>query len=247
LKVELFLSSKALIFRVEFHCHTNASKDSLTRPADLVAAARRKGIDRLIVTDHNTIAGAREAQALDPERVILGEEIMTTRGEILAAFVREEIPPGLSPLETIRRLKEQGAFISVSHPFDRLRKGGWLEQDLLEILPQVDAIEVYNSRCMLPSFNWEAQRFAEKHNLSGDGRVGRARGVRVGEKSPFAGAVRGSGGDAQGHPKRQIHHQVVASVVPLVIALCVPLQEVTKVLTCNFKRDNLACVVPGSP
>jgi predicted metal-dependent phosphoesterase TrpH len=153
--------------RVEFHCHTNASKDSLTRPADLVVAARRKGIDRLIVTDHNTIAGAQETQALDPERVILGEEIMTTRGEILAAFVREEIPPGLSPLETIRRLKEQGAFISVSHPFDRLRKGGWLEQDLLEILPQVDAIEVYNSRCMLPSFNWEAQRFAEKHNLAG--------------------------------------------------------------------------------
>jgi hypothetical protein len=104
---------------------------------------------------------------LDPERVIVGEEIMTTRGEILAAFVSEEIPPGLSPLETIRRLKEQGAFISVSHPFDRLRKGGWLEQDLLEILPQVDAIEVYNSRCMLPSFNWEAQRFAEKHNLAG--------------------------------------------------------------------------------
>jgi len=152
---------------VELHCHTIFSKDSLTQPRDLVAACHRKGIDRVVVTDHNTIAGARAAQALDPELVIVGEEIMTTRGEILAAFVSEEIPRGLSPEETIRRLKEQGAFISVSHPFDEWRRGGWQEADLLEILPQVDALEVYNSRCMLPRFNREARQFAEKHNLAG--------------------------------------------------------------------------------
>jgi predicted metal-dependent phosphoesterase TrpH len=152
---------------VEFHCHTIFSKDSLTRPRDLVDTCRRKGIDRVVVTDHNTIAGARAAQALDPERVIVGEEIMTTRGEILAAFVNDEIPNGLTPHEVIHRLKDQGAFISVSHPFDTLRKGGWKEADLLEILPEVDAIEVYNSRCMNPRFNWEARQFAETHNLAG--------------------------------------------------------------------------------
>ena len=152
---------------LEFHCHTNASKDSLTRPADLVLAARRKGIDHVVVTDHNSIAGAREAQAIDPELIIIGEEIMTTRGEILAAFVLEEIPAGLTPQETIRRLKEQDAFISVSHPFDEMRKGGWKESDLLEILPFVDAIEVYNSRCMFPRFNRRAKEFAEKHNIAG--------------------------------------------------------------------------------
>ncbi|MBI3153520.1 MAG: PHP domain-containing protein [Chloroflexi bacterium] len=152
---------------LEFHCHTHASKDSLTRPADLVRAARRKGLDRLVVTDHNSIAGALEAQAIDPQLVIVGEEIMTTKGEILAAFVREEIPAFLSPQETLRRLKEQGAFISVSHPFDEMRAGGWQENDLLEILPDVDAIEVYNSRCMLPRFNRRAREFAEKHNLAG--------------------------------------------------------------------------------
>ena len=152
---------------VEFHCHTYASKDSLTRPADLIAMARRKGIDQVIVTDHNSIAGAREAYGIDPELVIVGEEIMTTKGEILAAFVKEEVPPGLTPLETINILKEQGAFISVSHPFDELRKGGWMEHDLLEILPLVDAIEVYNSRCMLPRFNRRAELFAQKHNIAG--------------------------------------------------------------------------------
>lgn len=155
------------MLQVEFHCHTHASADSLTRPHDLVETARRKGINRLIITDHNTIAGAREAQALDPELVIVGEEIMTTRGEILAAFVNDEIPEGLTPEETIRRLKGQGAFISVSHPFDVLREGHWKKGDLLEILPFVDAIEVYNSRCLVPQYNRQARHFAEKHNIAG--------------------------------------------------------------------------------
>lgn len=154
-------------FLVEFHCHTNASKDSLLRPEDLIAAARAKGINRLIITDHNTIAGARLAQGLDPNLVIVGEEIMTTRGEILAAYVTEEIPAGLSPEETIHRLRDQGAFVSVSHPFDTMRSGGWREADLLEILPLVDAIEVFNSRCMWPGFNRAARLFAEKHNIPG--------------------------------------------------------------------------------
>jgi predicted metal-dependent phosphoesterase TrpH len=152
---------------VEFHCHTVFSKDCLTRPEDLVKTCRRRGLDRVVVTDHNTIAGARAAQAMDPERVIVGEEIMTTRGELLAAFVTEEIPEGLTPQETIRRLKDQGAFISVSHPFDVWRSGHWQEDDLLEILPDIDAVEVYNSRCMRPQFNEEARQFAEKHNLAG--------------------------------------------------------------------------------
>jgi len=155
------------MYLVEFHSHTHASKDSLTPPAELIAAARAKEIDRLIITDHNTIAGALAAKEIDPELVIVGEEIMTTRGEILAAFVKEEIPPKLAPQETIHRLREQGAFISVSHPFDTMRSGGWREPDLLEIIPFVDAIEVYNSRCMFPGFNREARRFAETHNLPG--------------------------------------------------------------------------------
>jgi len=155
------------LYRVETHCHTVFSKDSLTPPHNLIETCLRKGIDRVIVTDHNTIAGAEIAHNLNPDLVIVGEEILTTKGEILAAFVSEEIPPYLSPQETIKRLRDQSAFISVSHPFDRLRKGGWREHDLLEILPQVDAIEVYNSRCMNPKFNWDARSFAENHNIPG--------------------------------------------------------------------------------
>jgi predicted metal-dependent phosphoesterase TrpH len=83
--------------------------------------------------------------------VIVGEEILTTQGELLAAFVTEEIPARLSPLETIHRLRAQGAFISVSHPFDGHR--GWQLEALLEIAPLVDAVEVFNARCIFARDN----------------------------------------------------------------------------------------------
>jgi len=153
--------------KVEFHCHTRYSKDSLTSPERLVKACHRKGIDRVVITDHNTIDGARAAQVLDPELVIVGEEIKTAQGELLAVYVKEEIPPGLSSKETVRILKDQGAFISVSHPFDIFRSGHWKESDLLDILPEVDAIEVFNSRCWSPEFNRQAQEFAVKHDVPG--------------------------------------------------------------------------------
>jgi predicted metal-dependent phosphoesterase TrpH len=155
------------MLRVEFHCHTIYSKDSLTPPQELVEACRRKGIDRVFVTDHNSVEGARLAKAIDPDRVIVGEEIMTTKGEILAGFVTLKVPAMLSPAETIKRLRGQGAFISVSHPFDSWRSGGWQERDLLDIVPLVDAIEVYNSRCMLPSFNRRAMEFALRFDIPG--------------------------------------------------------------------------------
>jgi predicted metal-dependent phosphoesterase TrpH len=154
-------------YRLEFHCHTSYSSDGLISPHRLLDVCRRKGIDRIVVTDHNTIAGALAAYKLDPERVIVGEEILTQSGELLAAFVQEEIPSGLPALETISILRDQGTFISVSHPFDIYRKGHWNTGSLLEIAHLVDAIEVFNSRCIWPSFNRQAQTFAEDQGLLG--------------------------------------------------------------------------------
>ncbi|MBW8010877.1 MAG: PHP domain-containing protein [Chloroflexi bacterium] len=153
--------------RVEFHCHTKYSKDSLSDVEDLLAVCEERSIDRLVITDHNTIAGALKAKELDPDRVIVGEEIMTQEGEILAAFVQEEIPEGLLAEEVIKRLREQGAFISVSHPFDKFRSGHWKLPDLTRIAPLVDAIETFNSRCNLPLYNRRARDFAKKHDLLG--------------------------------------------------------------------------------
>lgn len=155
------------MLRVEFHCHTIYSKDCLMRVENLLAACRRKGIDRIVITDHNTTDGAFEAQKIDSQRIIIGEEIKTQKGELLAAYLQEEIPPGLTPMETIARLREQGAYISVSHPFDQLRSGHWQVNDLLEISPLVDAIEIFNARCMSADFNRQAAKFAEQHEIVG--------------------------------------------------------------------------------
>lgn len=131
---------------VELHSHTYHSTDSLLSPDRLLAICVHKGIDRIAITDHNTTAGAFQAAASDPERVIIGEEIKTTKGELLGYFLQEEIPPELTPEDTISRLRDQGAFISVSHPFDHTRSGSWMVEDLRRILPLVDAIETYNAR-----------------------------------------------------------------------------------------------------
>jgi len=151
---------------VDFHTHTSASKDSQTSPEKIIAAARRRGLDRLVITDHNSIQGAQVAQRLAPDLVIMGEEIETQAGELLASFVTEEIPRGLPVKETIRLLRQQGAFISVSHPFDRSRSGFALA-DLDEIAPLVDAIEVFNARCVLAQTNYLAQKYARAHHLAG--------------------------------------------------------------------------------
>jgi predicted metal-dependent phosphoesterase TrpH len=134
---------------------------------DVLRTCLQKGIQKLVVTDHNTISGALQAHRLDPERFIIGEEIMTQQGELLGIFISEEIPPGLPAGETIAMLRCQGAFISVSHPFDNQRKGHWKLADLDAILPYIDAIEVFNSRCLLPRSNLEALAYSEQHHLLG--------------------------------------------------------------------------------
>jgi predicted metal-dependent phosphoesterase TrpH len=149
---------------VELHSHSYASYDSRLRPAEIVRACREKGIDKLALTDHHSIRGALELSALAPELVIVGEEIMTTQGELLAYFVEEELPRGLTPEEAIARLKAQGAVISVPHPFDRWRSGAWRESDLAAILPSIDAIEVFNSRCVFKADNARALAFARQHS-----------------------------------------------------------------------------------
>lgn len=151
--------------KVDLHMHTCASKDGVLRPADVIRIAKLRGLDRICITDHNTLDGALAAHQLDPEFVIIGEEILTEYGEILAFFVSEWVPPRLSPQETLKRLQAQGAVISVSHPFDPHRSG-WTERMLETMLPQLDAIEAFNARMLRADYNEKARAFAAAHALS---------------------------------------------------------------------------------
>ena len=153
--------------RVELHCHTCYSSDSLMLPAKVLEVCRQRGIDRVAITDHNTIEGALRASKLDPERVIVGEEIRTQKGELIAYFVREEVPPGLEPEQAIERLRSQGAFISVSHPLDKLRSKNWSIEDLRSILPLVDALEVFNARSWCSLSDRRAAGLVAEYGLLG--------------------------------------------------------------------------------
>ena len=153
------------MWKVDLHSHTIYSKDCLTRPEDAIARARSLGLDKLAITEHNNLAGALRAKELAPDLIIVGEEIMTTHGELIAYFVKEEVPRDLSPQETIRRLREQGAVIAIPHPLDSLRNSAMGMANVLEVIDQVDAIEVRNARCVRPQDNLAALALAQERGL----------------------------------------------------------------------------------
>jgi len=152
------------LLRVELHLHTYASKDSIMGPYKLLKKCDRIGIDRFAVTDHNVMDGAIELKKIAPERVIMGEEIQTTQGELIGYFMSEWVPPGLTPMDTITRLRSQGAVISIPHPFDVIRSQGWTQAQLERIAPHVDAIETFNARCFSNQPNENAKEFADRWN-----------------------------------------------------------------------------------
>jgi len=151
--------------RLELHCHTSASVDSLVPVEKYLSRCNTLNIDKIAITDHNVIETALSAKTIAPDRVIVGEEIQTTKGELIAYFMSDWVPPGLDPIETIKRLREQGAFISIPHPFDPFRGKDWDPGDLEALVPYVDAVETFNARCFGNKANLEAAAFAKRHGL----------------------------------------------------------------------------------
>jgi predicted metal-dependent phosphoesterase TrpH len=152
------------VWRIDLHMHTWVSPDSRTDPKALIERAREVGLNRIAVTDHNAIEGALEAHRLAPDLVIVGQEIDTeTGGELIAYYVKEVIPRHLPLQEAIRRLREQGAVISISHPVDTLRNSALGEKLTLEFIEQVDALEVFNARCLRAADNAHAAAIAKRY------------------------------------------------------------------------------------
>jgi len=148
---------------VELHAHTCYSPDCLVTSEQFVATCRRKGIDRAAITDHNAVAGALAAQKIAPELVIVGEEIKTDCGEIIAYFLKELVPSGLPVREAIARVRDQGGVVGVSHPCDRYRREAMGADRLLPIVDLVDALEVFNARCLQPADNDCARSIAQEY------------------------------------------------------------------------------------
>ncbi|GMV97492.1 MAG: PHP domain-containing protein [Phycisphaerae bacterium] len=149
-----------------FHVHTDYSRDSNNTVDGLLAEARARGVGCLAITDHDTLAGARAAAARagGDVRIIIGEEISTTRGHLIGLFLHEHVEPGRSPRKTAELIKRQGGLVVVPHPFNRLF-GCSLREAVADLIDLVDAVEVCNAQNLLPFPNRRARALAEEHGL----------------------------------------------------------------------------------
>jgi predicted metal-dependent phosphoesterase TrpH len=156
------------ILRADFHIHTRYSMDSTSALEDIISRCREMDINCIAVTDHNAFEGAVRMKELAPFTVIPGEEILTPNGEIIGYFMKEYVPSN-QPLETvIAALKAQGALVAIPHPFDTFRGLRNLDSRQLDILgSQIDIVEVFNARTLLPGDSDKADAFARKHKLPG--------------------------------------------------------------------------------
>ncbi|MCX8042649.1 MAG: PHP domain-containing protein [Desulfobacterota bacterium] len=135
---------------IDLHVHTHYSRCSGLKPEHIDGIARRQGLNAVAITDHNTLRGAQEVAATARNiTVIVAEEIRTSCGDMIGYFLREEIPPGLSPQETIAAIRRQEGLVSVPHPFDWLRSSRMRPDALNEIIEQIDMLEVFNARDIL--------------------------------------------------------------------------------------------------
>lgn len=133
-------------------------------PAEvLVQRAVEQDIACLAVTEHNNIEGALAVKKIAPFKVIVGEEIKTNRGEIIGLFLQEEVPRGLSPYETIDRIRDQGGLVLVPHPFDRFRRNRLDADALRAIASEIDIMEAFNSRTTLLRDSARAEAFGRIH------------------------------------------------------------------------------------
>lgn len=149
---------------IDLHCHTRASFDCLSHPADVARLAAERGLTHIAITDHDRIDGALEARATAPAglTVIVGEEVKTSEGDLICVFLDRAIPPGMSAAETIAAAREQGGLVGIPHPFDTFRGSLSRGGQLAEIAPLVDWIEGHNAR-LVGKGNEQAVAFAAEH------------------------------------------------------------------------------------
>jgi predicted metal-dependent phosphoesterase TrpH len=130
-------------------------------PKNLVNAAKRKGMDGIAVTDHDTMENVETIREYaDKLEIIPGVELTTTEGHILAWFVNE-VPESKDPLEVIEDVHNQGGYTCLAHPMDFLRQTFRTE----EVYNKTDFIEAINSRVLPFWLNSKAQNKANKSNL----------------------------------------------------------------------------------
>jgi len=153
------------LIKIDMHIHTYFSSDGRNTLNDIIDIINKRNIDKIFITDHNTIKGALKFRKYFPDRIFIGEEVKTLSGEVIVYFVKEEIPANLTLTETVNIANEQNCFISVPHPLDRYRNSAVGFNNLERIKDKIDAVEVFNSRCLIDKNNHDAYKYAKDNRL----------------------------------------------------------------------------------
>jgi predicted metal-dependent phosphoesterase TrpH len=101
--------------KIDLHVHTCYSRDSSITLKQLVSFAKKRGLDGVAVTDHNTVEGALKMKTRDI-LVVPGIEVSTSNGHLLGINVTTPIPAKLGIEETIRLIHEAGGIAVAPHP-----------------------------------------------------------------------------------------------------------------------------------
>ena len=144
--------------RVDLHLHSHFSHDGQSSLDELIQRCAECGLDRIALTDHNTVEGALALAKMAPELAIIGEEAKTREGEVIGLFITGRLPPYLPPEEVMDMIHGMGGLTYIPHPLDRYR-AHFRGERLVELADRIDIIETYNAWCE-PSANEAAARFA---------------------------------------------------------------------------------------
>jgi len=149
--------------RVVLHLHTNHSPDSSRSVASLIKQCQTLGYQALAITDHDTMAGAREAERLRPEPLVIipGIEVTTTAGHVLGLFLTRAPAEQRWPA-VAHEIREQGGLVVIVHPLRP--SNGMSEADIVNHRDVIDGLEVWNPSNS-PEGNEAGVRLAAEHHL----------------------------------------------------------------------------------
>jgi predicted metal-dependent phosphoesterase TrpH len=111
--------------RADLHMHSTYSDGIGTIQQVLEYTQERTNLDVIALTDHDVVEGALRARDLWARGsyrfdFIVGEEVSTRSGHLLALFIEKRIPPDLSMEESIDLIHAQGGLAVVAHPLNQI-------------------------------------------------------------------------------------------------------------------------------
>ena len=157
--------------KYDLHNHTHYSSCSNLKPEILLKLVKKKGMNGIAVTDHNTIKGALKVKKLNKDKdfeVIVGEEVDTNYGDVLTYYLQKEIKSH-DFFSVVDEVKKQNGLIIIPHPFRlSINPKHKFKYPIKKLRNEIDAIERFNAR-MLPGNNEKAQELAKGLKIPGTG------------------------------------------------------------------------------